>query len=68
MVYCALLVSSAPNKLSRGGRSNNGEHLDRGREKVASRTNRELAQARHLHSRQKRGVPIARDNPCLRVS
>jgi hypothetical protein len=55
MVQCVLLVSSAHHKPSRGGRSNNGEDLDRGREKAASRTDRGLAQARHLHSRQKRG-------------
>ena len=33
MVPCALLVSSAHHKPSTGGRSNNGEDLDRGREK-----------------------------------
>ena len=33
MVHCALLVSSAHHKHSREGRSNNGQYLDKGREK-----------------------------------
>ena len=37
MVPCALLVSSAHHKQSTGGWSNNGEQLDRGWEKAASR-------------------------------
>src|SRR5437588_11835796 len=39
MVHCALLVSSAHHKPSTGGRSNNGKHLDKGREKAESRIN-----------------------------
>ena len=55
MVPCVLLVSSAHHKPSTAGRSNTWKHLDKGREKAASRTGRGLAQALHLHSRQKRG-------------
>jgi hypothetical protein len=47
MVHCALLVTSAHHRQS-----------TRGREKAGSRTHRGLAQARHLHSREKRsGFP-----------
>jgi hypothetical protein len=38
LFHYALLVSSAHNKLSTGGRYINGEHLDRGLEKAVSRT------------------------------
>ena len=69
MVHCALLVSSAHHKPSPGGRSNNEKHLDKGREKAANRTFVGFAQARHPHSRQKRGgVPIAGNTPCARIS
>ena len=56
MVCHALLVVLTQNKSSRGGWCDNGEHLDRGREKAGSRIDRGLAQAVHLHSRQKRGA------------
>ena len=36
MVHCALLVSSTHHKHSTGGQYNNGEHLDRGREKAGT--------------------------------
>ncbi len=70
MVHCALLVSSTHHNHSTGGQYNNGEHLDRGREKAGSRIDRGLAQARHLHSRQKRGgfPSPARDTTCARIS
>jgi len=55
MVHGALQVSSAHNKRSTGGRDNNGSHLDRGRGKAASRTERGCAQTLDLHSRQKPG-------------
>ena len=70
MVCHALLVVLRQSKSSRGGRCDNGEHLDRGREKAGSGIDRGLAQALHLHSRQKRGgfpspetphVPASRD-------
>jgi hypothetical protein len=53
MVPCALLVSSAHHKRSTGARSNNGEHLDRGQEKAASRIARRFMQTIRLRSRQK---------------
>jgi hypothetical protein len=53
MVRGALLVPSAHNKRSTGGRNVNGEHLDREREKAGS--HRGLARALHAPSRQKRG-------------
>ncbi|MFL5657845.1 MAG: hypothetical protein ACJ8CB_27150 [Ktedonobacteraceae bacterium] len=40
MVHFARLVPSARHKLSRGGRYNNGSHLDKGREKAASKFTR----------------------------
>ncbi len=70
MVPCVLLVSSAHHKPSTAGRSNTWKHLDKGREKAANRTFVGFAQARHPHSRQKRGgvpspgtphVPASRD-------
>ncbi len=53
----ALPVVLRQNKSSRGRRCDNGEHLDRGREreKAGSRIDRGLAQAVPLQSRQKRG-------------
>src|SRR5207245_10472024 len=60
MVCRAPLVPSAQNKRSTGGWYDNGEHLDRGREKAGSRTDRGLAQALHAPSREKQGwFPIA---------
>jgi hypothetical protein len=56
MVCHALLVVLTLNKSSRGGRCDNGEHLDRGREKAGGRIDRGLTKAVHRHSRQKRGV------------
>ena len=55
MVSCALLVPSAQYKCNRGRRYDNGYHLDRGRQKAASRTNRGCAKALRLHCWQKRG-------------
>src|SRR5438034_10645274 len=55
MGHCVLLISSAHHQHSTGRRYNNGEHLDRGREKAASRIDRGLTQTRRLHSRQKWG-------------
>jgi hypothetical protein len=45
MVSCALLIPSAHTKGSRGAWDDNGEHLDRGREKAGSRPDRGVAQA-----------------------
>ncbi len=56
LVRCVLLVPSAHHKHSRGGRHNNGEYPDRGREKAGSRTDRGLAQAVHAHSRRSGGI------------
>ena len=64
-VHRALLVPSAHHKRSTGGQDNNGKHLDRGREKTASRTACGLAQALHLHSWQKRGGFPSRGTPHL---
>jgi hypothetical protein len=68
MVDCALLITSAPNKRSIEGRNDNGEHLDRGREKAGSRTHRGLARALHTPSKEKQGwFPIAGNTTCARI-
>jgi hypothetical protein len=55
-------------KCSRGAWDDNGEHLDREREKAGSRTDRGLAQAVHAPSRQKQGwFPIAGNTTCARI-
>ena len=43
MVRRARLLPSAHHKRCRGGWDDNGEHLDKGREKAGSRTDRGLA-------------------------
>ena len=55
MVCHVLRVVLTQNKSSRGGRCDNGEHLDRGREKAGSRIDRGFTQTIRLRSRQKWG-------------
>jgi hypothetical protein len=50
MVRCALLVPSAQYKCSGGVRYDNEEHLERRREKAASKIDHRCAKALRLHS------------------
>src|SRR5437667_60942 len=68
MVPCALLVLSAHHKPSTGGRSNNGEDLDRGREKGGKQDRSWVGPGTTPALQAEAGwFPIARDTTCASI-